>query len=134
VEAIHLALRSTRGAAVAMATINPAQRRVYYCGLGNISGMVIAEGRAHGMASQNGTAGHEVSRIMQFEYDWPKDALLVMHTDGLSAKWDLNSYPGLSVRHPSLISAVLYRDFRRQRDDATVVVSRVRPPARGGIS
>jgi anti-sigma regulatory factor (Ser/Thr protein kinase) len=134
VEAIHLALRSTRGAAVAVATIDLAQGRIFYCGLGNISGMVVSAASAHGMASQNGTAGHEVSRIRHFEYDWPEGALLVMHTDGVSAKWDLSSYPGLALRHPSLISAVLYRDFRRHRDDATVVVSRVRPPARGGVS
>jgi hypothetical protein len=33
------------------------------------------------------------------------------------------SLPWLSARHPSLIAAVLYRDFSRHRDDATVVVA-----------
>ena len=134
VEAIHWALRSTRGAAVAMATVDPALHTVSFCGLGNISGAVIADGSARGMASQNGTAGHEVGRIVGFEYAWPEGALLVMHSDGLSAKWDMSSYPGLALRHPSLISAVLYRDFRRQRDDATVVVAKARSAARGGVS
>ncbi len=58
----------------------------------------------------------------------PEGALLVMHSDGISAKWDLASYPGLASRHPSLIAAVLYRDFRRRTDDATIVVARVCPP------
>jgi hypothetical protein len=45
-----------------------------------------------------------------------------MHTDGLGTRWDLDRYPGITRRHPSLLAAVLYRDFARQRDDATVLV------------
>jgi hypothetical protein len=40
----------------------------------------------------------------------------------------LNAYPGLQLRSPSLIAAVLYRDFSRRRDDVTVVVAREHPP------
>jgi anti-sigma regulatory factor (Ser/Thr protein kinase) len=127
VEAIHLALRPTRGAAVAIAQAEPNLHTVYFCGLGNISAFIVDGKSSRGMMSHNGTAGHEVYRIAQMEYAWPKDALLVLHTDGISAKWDLGAYPGLALRHPSLIAAVLYRDFRRQRDDATIVVARSRP-------
>jgi hypothetical protein len=51
-----------------------------------------------------------------------RDAVLVLHSDGLHSRWDLSSYAGLIVRHPAVIGAVLLRDFRRQRDDASVVV------------
>ena len=33
--------------------------------------------------------------------------------------------PGLAARQPGVIAGVLYRDFRRERDDATIVVARV---------
>jgi hypothetical protein len=49
-----------------------------------------------------------------------------MHSDGLSARWDLMSYPGLLRRAPGVIAAVLYRDMARTRDDATVIVARPR--------
>jgi hypothetical protein len=55
---------------------------------------------------------------------WTKDSILVTHTDGLSAKWNLESYPGLKVRDPALLAAVLFRDHARQRDDATVIAYR----------
>jgi hypothetical protein len=45
-----------------------------------------------------------------------------MHSDGLSSRWTLESYPGLKQRDSTLIAAVLYRDFGRSRDDATVLV------------
>ena len=47
-----------------------------------------------------------------------------MHSDGLQTKWKLDAYPGLQMRHPSLVAAVLYRDYRRGRDDVTVLVAR----------
>jgi anti-sigma regulatory factor (Ser/Thr protein kinase) len=131
VEAIHLALRSTRGAAVAIACIDVGQGLALFCGLGNIAGAIVDKGRSRGLMSQNGTAGHEVGRIVQVDYSWSQGALLVLHSDGISAKWDLELYPGLSERHPALIAAVLFRDYRRGKDDATIMVARSRAPLRG---
>ena len=51
-----------------------------------------------------------------------------VHSDGLSPQWELDAYPGLSPKSPSLIAAVLYRDFVRRRDDVVVVVARERVP------
>ena len=61
-------------------------------------------------------------KIQEFKMDWPADAMLIMHSDGLQTRWDLSSYSGLLARHPAVIGAALFRDFRRQRDDASVVV------------
>ena len=72
----------------------------------------------------NGTLGHTIGRIQQFAYPWDKDSSLIMHSDGLATRWDLNKYPGLAHRHPTLIAAALYRDFARDRDDVTVFVAR----------
>jgi hypothetical protein len=33
----------------------------------------------------------------------------------------MEQYPGLITRHPALVAGMLYRDFRRGRDDVTVV-------------
>jgi anti-sigma regulatory factor (Ser/Thr protein kinase) len=127
IEAVHFALRSTRGAAVALASFEVDSRLVRFCGLGNISGAILTDGTSRSMVSHNGTAGHEIHRIAHFDYPWPEGALTILHTDGISAKWNMQSYPGLVNRDPSLIAAVLYRDFRRQRDDATVLVVKARP-------
>ena len=74
----------------------------------------------------NGTAGHTAARLQEFQYPLPKDALIVMHSDGLGTHWDLGAYPGLRTRDPSTIAGVLYRDFSRRRDDVTVVAIKVR--------
>jgi anti-sigma regulatory factor (Ser/Thr protein kinase) len=122
---IHQALRSTRGAAVAIAHIDSMRGKLTFAGVGNISARIYAgsEGRQN-LVSLNGTAGQNCDRIMDFSYAWPEDGLLVLHSDGLSTSTGLESYPGLAARDPALIAGVLYRDFCRGRDDATVVIAK----------
>jgi anti-sigma regulatory factor (Ser/Thr protein kinase) len=121
---IHHALRATRGAAVAVAEIDRAHGVVRFAGLGNIAGTIIINGTTRSVVSHHGTAGHDARRVQEFTYPWTDRATLVLHSDGLMTRWSLDGYPGLIEKHPMLIGGVLYRDFRRGRDDATVVVAR----------
>lgn len=123
IEFAHGALRSTRGAALAVADLDLAQE-VRYAGVGNIASVALAPGGARHMVSYSGIVGHEARKIQEFIYPWSQDSVLVMHSDGLATHWNLDQYPGLAGRHPSLIAGVLYRDFTRGRDDVTVVVAK----------
>jgi anti-sigma regulatory factor (Ser/Thr protein kinase) len=123
VQFAHGALRSTRGAALAVAELDLA-KEVRYAGIGNIASVVLVPGGNRHLVSHNGIVGHEVRKVQEFVYPWSSDALLVMHSDGLATHWTLDQYPGLAQRHPSLIAGVLYRDFTRGRDDVTVLVAR----------
>ena len=123
---IHEALRATRGAAVALVRYDRAGRALRYAGVGNIAGSVAQADGSRGMASANGTVGLQIRTIHEYDYGWPAGALLVIHTDGLSARWKLDDYPGLFARPAATVAAVLHRDFTRGRDDATVVVLRDR--------
>jgi hypothetical protein len=49
---------------------------------------------------------------------------VILCSDGLSTSWTLDRYPKLDAAHPTLIAGVLYRDFGRRRDDATVLVGK----------
>jgi len=121
---IHAALRSTRGAAVAIAEVSTAGGRVRYCGVGNISASLVVPGGGQSMVSHNGIVGHEMRKVHEFEYAWARGSLLVMHSDGVGTRWDLARYPGLLSRDPAVAAAVLFRDFARGNDDATVAAAR----------
>jgi hypothetical protein len=101
-----------------------ATEELRYVGVGNIAGTVYADGVSRSAISHNGTLGHGVRKIQEFSYHFPRGAALVMHSDGLATQWRLEQYPGLAVRSPGLIAGVLYRDFKRGRDDVTVIVLR----------
>ena len=123
VQALHDGLRATRGAAVAVAEISVDDKLVRFAGVGNIAAAILTRDARRHLVSHNGTAGHAVRRIDEFSYPWPKDGVFVAHTDGLGTHWDLDRYADLRDRSPSLIAAVLYRDFRRGRDDVTVLAA-----------
>ena len=54
VESIHVALRSTRGAAIAVTEIAPLQEAIRFAGVGNISGLVLSsEGRSPSTVPQD---------------------------------------------------------------------------------
>ena len=120
---VHSELRGTRGAAVAVAYIDPAEA-IRYAGIGNIAGVVLGSGKPVAMVSHNGTAGFHAPRLQEFSYPLSKEVLIVMHSDGLTANWNLDNYPGLRRRHPSIIAGVLYRDASRNRDDVCVVAAK----------
>jgi anti-sigma regulatory factor (Ser/Thr protein kinase) len=122
---IHQALRSTRGAAVAIARINGAAGKLTFAGVGNISARIYSGVRpCQHLVSVNGTAGQQFETLREFSYPWPEDGLLQIHSDGLTTAAGLEDYPGLALRDPALIAAVLYRDFGRGRDDSTVVIAK----------
>jgi anti-sigma regulatory factor (Ser/Thr protein kinase) len=123
---VHSAIHGTRGCAVAIAEIPHTPGRLEYAGLGNISGVVLGD-KARGLVSLHGTAGQDAPRIASFPADWPAGGVLVLHSDGLSNRWNAFTYPGLLSHHPSLIAAVLYRDSSRGKDDASILV--YRPPS-----
>jgi len=121
---LHAALRPTRGAAGSLAALSPARETGSFCGVGNVSGVTRLAGRSRSLVSHNGTLGHQMRKVQEFDFPFPRDALLILHTDGISTSWNLDQYRGIESRHPALVAAVLYRDFRRESDDATVFVMR----------
>jgi anti-sigma regulatory factor (Ser/Thr protein kinase) len=125
---LHEALRGTRGVALGVTEVDAGRRVVRFAGLGNITASVFGEGPVRHLVSHHGIAGHNAGKIGDYTYPWPDRGVLVMHSDGLATLRRIDPYPGLLERDPSLVAGVLYRDFSRRRDDATVVVARGSAP------
>ncbi len=127
--AMHAALRATRGAAIAVARVDRTAGDIVFAGVGNIAATIVdGDQSVRRMVSNNGTIGHIAKHMRSFTYPMGEAMLVILASDGLATNWRLDAYPGLSLRHPSLIAGVLYRDFSRGRDDATVLVCRIDAP------
>ena len=120
----HAALHGTRGAAVAITQIDEERGTLSFAGIGNIAVSVFENDKRRHMISHNGIVGHNMRKVQEFAQPWVDGSLLIAHSDGLGTRWDLEQYPQLMTFHPSIVAAVLYRDFTRGRDDSTVVVLR----------
>ena len=125
IEAVHDALRGTRGAAVAVAELDYRTGTLRYCALGNIAGTVVRpDGARQPLAAVTGIAGQVLRPLQAVTAPWTAGSVLVLHSNGISRQWSLSRYPGLASRRADVIAGVLLRDHKQAREDAAVVVAR----------
>jgi anti-sigma regulatory factor (Ser/Thr protein kinase) len=125
---LHQSLRSTRGAALAVAAVTPTAdgATVRYCGVGNTVAMLLgAADPPRALPSMNGTAGLQVRAMHEATLPWVRGSMLVLHTDGITTRWRADAYRGILTHHPTVLAAALQRDHARGRDDATVLAFRL---------
>lgn len=120
VERAHRRMRHTRGGAIGVVQV--AGPAILFCGLGNIAATVLADGTRKGMLSAPGIAGHQAGKIRQFEYAAPPGSAIILHSDGISNRWEPRALPSLNTRDPLVVAATLLAEAGTRRDDAGVLV------------
>jgi anti-sigma regulatory factor (Ser/Thr protein kinase) len=123
-QGLHEALRPTRGAAATLIEIDWDAGRATSVAVGNVQAALVNGGEIKRIAADNGIVGHVMSRPRELVHECRPSTVLIVHSDGLTANWHLERYPGLMQHHPALIAGVLYRDCKRGRDDCLIVVIR----------
>jgi len=119
-ERVHRRMSGTRGGAVGVVRVGGQQ--AWFAGLGNVAASIVSGGTRKSMVSIPGIAGHQARTIRQFEYEAPPGAAVVLHSDGISSRWEAAALPGIEARDPLLIAAVLLAEAGVHRDDAGVLV------------
>ncbi|MFF2364110.1 ATP-binding protein [Streptomyces sp. NPDC058122] len=122
-EEVHRALRGTRGAAVAIARLEP-DGRLLFCGVGNITAALVTSTSRSTLLSHPGITGHQMHQLRTYEHHLPRHGILVMHSDGLSERWSPSDLVGLLHHPPALIAAALMRQAGTRRDDASAVIAK----------
>jgi anti-sigma regulatory factor (Ser/Thr protein kinase) len=123
IKRIHEGIKKTRGAVMNITHIDLTNKQVIYCGVGNIASRVHSAAKYKSCISYNGIVGHSIpTTLNNHVMSWNKHDLLIIHSDGLSSRWDLQKYPSVTLRDRSIIAAVLYKDFYRKTDDVTIAV------------
>ncbi len=123
IEAMHRALRGTRGAVVMAVRLG--ERRLRFAGVGNVAGTVFGIDRSVGLHSTWGVVGGStIAGAGSFETAWTTGDVLLLHSDGLSRTNDLFATRRLRHVEPTLAAAILLRDAATKLDDQTVVVVR----------
>ncbi|MCM2388107.1 ATP-binding protein [Streptomyces albipurpureus] len=121
---IHQALAGTRGAAVAVARIEPDCRRVLFCGVGNIAAAIVTPTSKTSLASQPGIVGHRIPILRTTTHPLPAGSTWVMHSDGLTQRWNPQDLPGLLEHTPPVIAGHLLRTAGKHHDDASILVAK----------
>jgi hypothetical protein len=105
----------------------PGSSTVRFAGVGNIAGRIIGGDRPLHISSQPGIVGHQLRRVREQELPVDRRSLVVLHSDGLTQKWDLSTLRGVLAQGSTVVSAVLLREAGLRHDDASVIVMRPVP-------
>jgi negative regulator of sigma-B (phosphoserine phosphatase) len=118
-EKAHRALSDTVGVVIGLVEVDKKERILTYTGVGNISIRLIGS-RDIQMLLPEGILGYRFERRIIKQIPLLSKDLLIMHTDGISPNYELNS---IIDEHPQDIAQNLMNGFRSPNDDALVLVA-----------
>lgn len=122
------ALSGTRGAAVSLLMIEPAVRRAQFVGIGNVELRAVARERI-APPTTPGVVGRGARRIRVWEYPIAEGDLLVLVSDGISSRFELDP---LAAMEPQALAEYLVARHHKAHDDASCMVAKLSAPSRTG--
>jgi anti-sigma regulatory factor (Ser/Thr protein kinase) len=123
IRAIHQKVKRTRGAVIYLTHFDFQNKQLNYCGVGNIGVKILSPGKPRNCVSYNGIVGYSIPGTLNSHFvPWSKTDMAVIHSDGLSSRWDLQKHPTINRHDNSIIAAALFKDFYRKTDDVLIAV------------
>lgn len=124
---IHTAVKRTRGLVATAAVYLSSDKSWHICGTGNVANWTGNLQRGKTIMSYNGIVGVNVpnsmnENVVKNEYG----QLLILASDGLRTRWELQRYPSILKHDLSLLAAALYKDYSRGNDDLSILIARVK--------
>jgi len=117
------ALRCTRGVAMGIAVVDVDNQVVTYAGIGNTRGLIAGRKTVY-LRSGYGIVGGGYNSLVPETVSLRRGDLLIMYTDGLEEFVRLDEYDATVRADPSRLARALLGEWRREGDDAAVVVFR----------
>ena len=124
--AMHEAAKKSRGLVATVAVADFSEARWTICGVGNISTRIYTGLQAKTYTPYNGILGHNVPRTMSSTVaPLERHQVLVMHSDGLRTRWNLNELLSIMKHSPGIIASSIYKESLRGTDDALILVGKI---------
>jgi anti-sigma regulatory factor (Ser/Thr protein kinase) len=126
IRTIHDSVKRTRGLVGTVATYDIKEKQWQICGVGNIATNILAGTTTKTYMPYNGVIGMNIPHTMKNQTA-PNlhSQLLVMCSDGIRNRWEINKYPQILRYDLSILAAAIYKDCARKTDDMSVIVCKV---------
>lgn len=123
---IHEAIRKTRGGVGAVAVYDFQLKHWLVTGIGNIGIKITNAVEFKNLMSYNGTIGHNIpDMLLDQEVKSENFKQIILCSDGIKSRWELNKYPGIHRYDPSITAAAIYKDHAGHADDMSVLIAKI---------
>lgn len=116
----HHSLKGDRGVAVIVLRVDKSSHSLSFCGVGNVELQTLSKVPIRPVCDR-GMVGRRMRRATVHDFSLSPGDLLIVHSDGISARLSPSHYRRLSVHE---IAEAAMRDHRRSHDDAICVAVR----------
>jgi anti-sigma regulatory factor (Ser/Thr protein kinase) len=119
---LHKFLKHTRGIAISLALINETNGTLDYIGIGNVMTKVFNSPQPIRPINYNGTVGKALRSFKTLSYSWRVGNIIIMTSDGISTRYDVENGQISLNQHPMLIAKKIFDIYNKKHDDATIIV------------
>jgi anti-sigma regulatory factor (Ser/Thr protein kinase) len=123
---MHENIRRTRGLVGTVAFFNKKSAQWKICGVGNVLTRMYTGITYKNYLPYNGTIGLNLPNSMNPSvFNIERNQHLIMCSDGIQTRWDLNKYPSIFKYDNTVLAAAVYKDFNRANDDSSILIAKV---------
>ncbi len=119
----NTALKNTRGAVIALFIVYKFTNEFEMISIGNIDCRHIVADSTVKLLSYNGYVGAYSGSCKSRKHIYSKGDMLVLCSDGISSKWEVGNYAEGVAKSPSLLCNMVFNEYERHNDDATILVA-----------
>jgi len=121
--ALHENLCGTRGGVAIIGKLDYGSLQFRYVGIGNIFLRKFGNSSKRAV-TQDGVIGYQIRTPQEKLIQFSGGDVLVMHTDGITSRFDVNDYPKILNDDAKTIAINLIKKFGKNNDDSTCIVIR----------
>ncbi len=116
---LHGKLRNSRGAAISIADIYKV--KLDWCAVGNVE--IKADDSSVNPINDPGIVGYKIRKLQQRTFEVGSGTLMIIHSDGISSRFTFEEDVPVH-RDVEYLARFIMNNYRKPKDDATVVVVR----------
>ncbi len=126
IKAMHQVIRKTRGLVGTITLFDKVMNEWRICGVGNIFTRMYTGIHFKNYLPYNGAIGLNLPNSLKATaFQAEKNQHLIMCSDGIQTRWDLNKYPFIFKYDNMVLAAAIYKDFTRGNDDSSVLIAKL---------
>jgi anti-sigma regulatory factor (Ser/Thr protein kinase) len=129
---VERACRATRGVVMALARFDLRANTLTLANVGNVEVRTVMGAVPLKINIRRGVLGLNAPKPLLTQHSWSAGELLIIHSDGVTARWQWDEFADLAHESARVIAAKLLAALGRNDDDATVLV--IRNAKSGGAS